>query len=225
MIGRLPRWVWPVAWLLAFAAGAVNAVGLLSVARQSVSHLTGATTLLATSLVAGDAIEITKLLAVVVAFVAGAALAGAVMLPDALRLGRRQGAVLATVSMLLLFAHAASGRWPVAALAFAAGACGLQNAMTTAYSGAVVRTSHVSGMFTDLGMALGHVLRGERFDRGRVLLCVAVISGFFAGGLVAAALYGRYGTGVLVVPASVTGALAVANVVHVVRARRTIGPS
>lgn len=38
------------------------------------------------------------------------------------------------------------------------GPYGLQNAMMSTYSGAVIRTTHVSGMFTDLGIFLGHFL-------------------------------------------------------------------
>lgn len=35
---------------------------------------------------------------------------------------------------------------------FAAMACGLQNRMATTYSGAVIRTTHVTGIVTDLGL-------------------------------------------------------------------------
>ncbi|HAI90280.1 MAG TPA: DUF1275 domain-containing protein, partial [Alcanivorax sp.] len=46
MLTRLPRWVEVGAFLLAFLAGSVNAVGLLGFSHQSVSHLTGTTSLL-----------------------------------------------------------------------------------------------------------------------------------------------------------------------------------
>jgi uncharacterized membrane protein YoaK (UPF0700 family) len=39
--------------------------------------------------------------------------------------------------------------------------CGLQNGLTSKYSGNVVRTTHLTGTTTDLGIALGHVLRGS----------------------------------------------------------------
>lgn len=220
MISRLPRWVWPVAWLLAFAAGAVNAVGLLGVAHQAVSHLTGTTTLLATALVGAGPTSAARLLGVALAFVAGAAISGAVIPDDPLRLGRRQSAVLAGVAIVL------AGAWwrfpvsPGTGLMLAAGACGLQNAMTTAYSGAVVRTSHISGMFTDLGIALGRALRGEAIDRRRLSMCAAVISGFFFGGLAATWIFLRHGVAALAVPIVVTGVLALANALYVGRRRR-----
>ena len=50
MLTRLPRWVEVGAFLLAFLAGSVNAVGLLGFSHQSVSHLTGTTSLLGLAL-------------------------------------------------------------------------------------------------------------------------------------------------------------------------------
>ena len=43
--------------------------------------------------------------------------------------------------------------------------------MVSTYSGAVVRTTHLSGMFTDLGIFLGHFLRGLPVDMRRLRLC------------------------------------------------------
>ncbi|HBC57103.1 MAG TPA: DUF1275 domain-containing protein, partial [Gammaproteobacteria bacterium] len=54
------------------------------------------------------------------------------------------------------------------------------------YSGAIVRTTHVSGLFTDLGTMLGARLRGHRLDTRKVLLFVLLISGFILGGCVGA---------------------------------------
>lgn len=219
MITRLPGWVWPVAWLLAFDAGAVNAIGLLGAAHQAVSHLTGTTTLLATAMAGGSSVEVARYAGVALAFVVGAAVSGAVIPGDPLHLGKRQSALLVGVAVLLLAAERSFAHGGAAALNLAAAACGLQNAMTTSYSGAVVRTSHVSGMFTDLGIALGHVLRRAPVHPRRLLLCGVVISGFFAGGIAAALLFERNGYGALSLPAALTTALAIANAVHVMRRR------
>ncbi|TZF91636.1 DUF1275 domain-containing transporter [Cognatilysobacter lacus] len=220
MISRLPRWVWPVAWLLAFDAGAVNAVGLLGAAHQAVSHLTGTTTLLATAIADGDGLGIARFAGVALAFVAGAVAAGAVIPTNPLDLDQRQSALLAAVAVLLVLSLAAFESGSLAGLHLAAAACGLQNAMTTSFSGAVVRTSHVSGMFTDLGIALGHALRRAPVQPRRLLLCSVVIAGFFAGGLAAAALYARVGYGALWLPTGMTVVLAIVNAAHVARRAR-----
>jgi|GEM_PF-5134493 len=43
-------------------------------------------------------------------------------------------------------------------------ACGFQNALATHY-GLVLRTTHVTGLLTDLGTNLGMRLRGHRYSR------------------------------------------------------------
>jgi uncharacterized membrane protein YoaK (UPF0700 family) len=217
VITRLPRWVWPVAWLLAFDAGAVNAVGLLGTAHQAVSHLTGTTSLLATAAVAGDVTDVARFAGVALAFVAGAAVSGALIPADPLQLGQRQSVLLVAVALLLVAAERCLEQGSAIGLPLAAAACGLQNAMTTSYSGAVVRTSHVSGMFTDLGIALGHLLRRAPVHRRRLLLCAVVIAGFFAGGATAALVFARCGYGALYVPAVLTVALAAVNATHAAR--------
>jgi uncharacterized membrane protein YoaK (UPF0700 family) len=89
-----------------------------------------------------------------------------------------------------------------------AATCGLQNAMVTTFSGSVIRTTHVSGMFTDLGIYLGHKLRGIRADERRLRLSVLVISGFAGGGVVGAWAFARVGNYALLIPAATSFALA-----------------
>jgi uncharacterized membrane protein YoaK (UPF0700 family) len=45
---------------------------------------------------------------------------------------------------------------------WASAACGLQNAMVSTYSGAIIRTTHITGTVTDLGAMIGQYLRGHR---------------------------------------------------------------
>lgn len=46
--------------------------------------------------------------------------------------------------------------------------CGLQNSMTSKYSGNAVRTTHLTGASTDFGIALGHILKGRRDEWWKV---------------------------------------------------------
>jgi uncharacterized membrane protein YoaK (UPF0700 family) len=123
-----------------------------------------------------------------------------------LRLGRRYGVALAFEAALLVAAVTLFERGSFAGPLLAAVAIGLQNAMATTYSGALVRTSHVSGMFTDLGIMLGHALRSLPVARRRLALCVLVIACFFAGGVGGALLFDAIGYRSLYVPAALTGA-------------------
>ena len=204
---HLPRWVWVGAGLLASVAGMVNVVGYLGFEHQAVTHLTGTTTLLGEAVARGDLRAILHLGAVAIAFMLGAALSGVLIQESTLRLGRRYGVALAIESLLLFGAIPLFRHGQLAGAMLAAMACGLQNAMATTYSGAVIRTSHLSGMFTDLGIGLGHALRGMPMQTRRLLLCALIISGFFTGAVLGGLLFLRFGYGALMVPATITGSI------------------
>ncbi|MDR7099132.1 uncharacterized membrane protein YoaK (UPF0700 family) [Lysobacter niabensis] len=211
---HLPRWVWIGAGSLACIAGMVNVVGYLGFEHQAVTHLTGTTTLLGAAVAAGDVRAALQLLGVAVAFMAGAALSGLIIQDSTLRLGRRYGAVLAIESFLLVLAVPMFQRNQISGALLAAMACGLQNAMATTYSGAVIRTTHLSGMFTDLGIGLGHALRGLPLQRRRLLLCGLIIACFLAGGIAGAVLFSRIGYRALLLPATLTGLTGVGYVFY-----------
>jgi uncharacterized membrane protein YoaK (UPF0700 family) len=186
MIAKLPGWVWSGAWVLAFVAGMVNVVGLLGFQHQAVTHLTGNTSLLAAAIAHGDAPAATALALLIGAFVLGAALSGVIIQDATLQLGHRYGVALILVALLLCLAALLLEHSSVLGMYAAAGASGLQNAMASTFSGSVVRTTHVSGMFTDLGIGLGNVVRGMKSNSRRVMLSITVITGFLAGGIAGA---------------------------------------
>jgi uncharacterized membrane protein YoaK (UPF0700 family) len=214
MAERLASWVWIGAAALACVAGIVNVVGFLGFEHQAISHLTGNTSLLSAALVNGDGNATAHLAGSIAAFVGGAMLSGLIIQDSALRLGRRYGVVLTIEASLLLAAIPLFQHRQFAGALCAAMACGLQNAMATTYSGAVVRTSHVSGMFTDLGIMLGHALRGMAVPRRRLGLCVVVIVFFFAGGVLGAILFTHFQYDALYLPAAMTGVSGVAYMAY-----------
>jgi uncharacterized membrane protein YoaK (UPF0700 family) len=59
------------------------------------------------------------------------------------------------LSMLLLM-HDHHSLFAVYPLAFC---CGIQNALCTTWSGAVIRTTHFTGVITDTGLVIGHWIR------------------------------------------------------------------
>lgn len=214
MIARLPRWALYGGVVLAFIAGMINAVGYLGLHHQAVTHMTGTTTLLGIVAVERNTAGLLYFGVMFLAFVAGCALSGLIVGGSALRFGRRYGVAL-TIESVLLFAsvpllHAQhdAGLW------LAAGASGLQNAMAATYSGAVVRTSHMSGIVTDLGTFLGRWLRGDSVDGRRVRLYIALFAGFLAGGVASAIVYPRLQAYTLLIPAILTGLSGLAYVIY-----------
>ncbi len=206
MAERLATWVWVGASALALVAGMVNVVGYLGFEHQAITHLTGTTTLLGAALASGNGQAAWQLAAMLFAFVAGAMLSGLLVQDSVLRLGRRYGVALAIEAVLLAAAVPLFTRGSFAGPVLAAAAIGLQNAMATTYSGAVIRTSHVSGMFTDLGITLGHALRGLPVARRRLWLCLVIIASFLAGGVLGALAFAAFDYRALYLPALLTGA-------------------
>lgn len=202
---RLPTWVWIGAVALSCVAGMVNVVGFLGFEHQAVSHLTGTTSQLGMALAQRDWRSVGHLWGLLIAFSLGAMLSGLIIQDSTLQFGRRYGVVLALESVLLLLSIPLFKQQQIWGALAAATACGLQNALATTFSGAVVRTTHLSGMFTDLGIGLGHLLRGLPLQVRRLTLSGLIISGFLAGGVIGAWLFVRWQYDALLVPAVLTG--------------------
>src|SRR5690554_849485 len=76
-------------------------------------------------------------------------------------------------------------------------AMGMQNALVTQVSQSVVRTTHLTGIFTDLGIELSQLIYYKKSEDRSVLkhsifLKLMIISNFFFGGIIGALLYGTY---------------------------------
>lgn len=205
VLRQLPRWAWVGGAVLAFIAGLVNAAGYMGFRHQSISNLTGSTTLLGISLGTGDGGEALHWMLSLLAFVIGAMASGAIVQKSTLKMGRPYGVALLIESLLLFIAVPLLNREWSAGLWLASMACGLQNGMVSTYSGAVFRTTHVSGMFTDLGIYLGHRLRGLEVDMLRVRVCLLVIGSFMLGGVAGALLFAHLRERSLLIPAVLTG--------------------
>ncbi|WP_317930023.1 YoaK family protein [Halioxenophilus sp. WMMB6] len=203
MIKRLPKWVEYGAFVLALVAGSVNAIGLLGFEHQSVSHLSGTATLVGTGITHGQLGEVLHLLGVLLAFLVGAAVSGFLLTGSRLKLGRHYDTLLVLEAALLFLAIPALNNQLFFGHYLASMACGLQNALATSYSGAILRTTHLTGIFTDLGIMLGSFLRGGNFDRRKAVLFILIILGFITGGVVGALLYGQWHFAALGVPGAI----------------------
>lgn len=210
MITRLPRWALLGSGILACIAGTVNTVGLLGFQHQGITHLTGTTTVLGIAAAHRDLAGLAHFGSVIACFVAGATIGGVLIRDSTLRLGRRYGIALLIESALLLAAVPLlqMGRNDGAYLASAA--CGLQNGMVSTYSGAVIRTTHVSGLFTDLGVMLGHAIRGVPVDHRRAGLTSLLLAAFFTGSVAGALAFQRFEYATLYAPALLTGLTGIA---------------
>lgn len=205
VLRQLPRWAWIGGGVLAFIAGIVNAAGYMGFRHQSITNLTGSTSLLGVALGTADGGEAAHWALSLGAFLAGAILSGLIVQQRTLKLGRRYGVALVLESLLLFAAVPLLDVGNSIGLYLASMGAGLQNGMVSTYSGMVFRTTHVSGMFTDLGIYIGQRLRGLEVDTLRVRVCVLVIGSFMLGSAAGALLFGMLQERTLLIPAALTG--------------------
>jgi uncharacterized membrane protein YoaK (UPF0700 family) len=145
-----------------------------------------------------------------VSFFIGAALSGFMLHGNSLKLGKHYDTALILESCLIFTALYLLSEGSFYGHFAASAACGLQNALATTYSGAIIRTTHLTGIFTDLGLMLGEAFRGEVFDKRKAILFFLIIMGFILGGTFGAYLFDLYNFKALLAPGLICLVLAVA---------------
>ncbi len=86
-------------------------------------------------------------------------------------------------------------------------AMGLQNSFVTKISNAIVRTTHLTGLFTDLGLEIAQLIferskNQQRHLKSTIKLRLYIISFFFTGGTLAGLLHPQLKFGLLYVAAA-----------------------
>jgi hypothetical protein len=152
--------------------------------------------------------SILHLLALIGSFIAGKVLSGFLIGDSTLKLGRQYGMALRVGSVQLLAAVPSLNNGILSGIYLACCASGLQKAMVSTYSGALIRTSHLSGLFTDLGIFPGQTLRQLPVNKRWVRLCLLIISAFLSGGA-GTSTFTYLGNAILLIPAALTSLAAI----------------
>ncbi len=194
---RSPASNWQLGILLALIAGYINAGGFVIV-HQFTSHVTGILSSAAFDTGHGKFMLAVSVFSYLICFISGA------MCTTVMVLIARRYAIHAQYSLPLLaeaglliiivglasldltqtyFMHVLIGVFCFV--------MGLQNALITKASTSVVRTTHVTGISTDIGISLGRLLlsksdTSKAADLSRILLFLLIISAFFLGGTLGA---------------------------------------
>jgi uncharacterized membrane protein YoaK (UPF0700 family) len=200
-----------LAWSLAGIAGALNAAGFYAVGVFS-SNMTGNVSSLADHLALADLAAAAPYLGLVAAFISGAAVSAGLV-----NAGRRRRmahiyalSILAEAALLTGLASAdlwLTGTARAALLAYGLSfLMGLQNAVVTRISNARVRTTHVTGMVTDIGIELGNLLdrawhrrqfgshdAEADYNAGKLLLHGVTVLAFLGGGVSGVLAYRQLG--------------------------------
>ncbi|MDB5941244.1 MAG: hypothetical protein JWQ13_810 [Ramlibacter sp.] len=193
---------------LAFVAGAVNAGGFLAVHRYT-SHMTGFISAIADNLVLGQLALALAAAAFLAAFTAGAASTAILVNWARHRELHSEYALPLALESLLLLAFGLLGPnldilvalfvpTTVMLLCFI---MGLQNAVITKISRAEIRTTHMTGVVTDIGIEIGRAAyfhgagtrNPGRVDGGRLRILGAILALFLFGGVAGAAAFKAFG--------------------------------
>ena len=200
MFTKLPKWVEYGAFALALIAGFVNAIGLLGFEHQAISHLSGSVTQIGVSALERPIVSV-FLIVLVGSFVLGSTISGVLISGESLKLGRHYDLVLLLEGILLLISASLLHEHISWGLCLASMACGLQNALVTTYSGAVIRTTHLTGIFTDLGLMLGSKIKGQEVNKRKFVMFSVIICGFLSGGFLGYLAFQRINVSALTIPA------------------------
>ena len=187
-----------LAYYLAFIAGAANAGGFLAL-HQYTSHMSGIVSAMADNVAIGRFSLVSTGLAAVLAFVFGALCTTLLVRWARTRSLESEYALPLVVEALLLVVfgltgHVFAGERLLGTIMLLCFTMGLQNAIITKVSHAVIRTTHLTGMLTDIGIALGALLV-NLFARTRLSmttevaalqLLASLVVLFFLGGVTGA---------------------------------------
>lgn len=194
-----------LATVLAGIAGAANAGGFILLGSYT-SHMTGYLSQLADNIVLKNiGLVINSTLAIAL-FIAGAATAAFAInwarqhcpaQQYALPIGVQGGLFLGLAALGAAgFSQSITTYTGLGLLSFI---MGFQNATITKISYARIRTTHATGMVTDVGIELGRAAYGCSFDasvtadRAKLLLLLRLLSVFLIGGILGALGYGAVG--------------------------------
>lgn len=189
---------------LAFIAGAMNAGAFLAI-KQYTAHMTGVTSSISIGFIEGNYKFALAGFGAVLSFMAGAAFSEIMINWARNKELQSEYALPMMVEAVLLLFFGLMGEFfyqyiglfvsiTVMLLCFA---MGLQNAIITKISNAVIRTTHVTGIVTDIGIEIGRLLFWNRkldkqdkdyvrANRGKLYLLGGLWVMFLSGGLIGA---------------------------------------
>lgn len=209
---------------MAFVAGAVNAGGFLAIARYT-SHMSGIISAIGDDLALNNFISVLGGISLLLSFLFGAATTAIIVNWGHRRKIYSEFALPLFVEAVLLLIFGLVGAnlnmyLPLTVPAIALLLCfvmGLQNAIVTKASRAEIRTTHMTGVITDIGIELGKLIYWNRSaqanqvgyvraNREKLKTHLFIFGMFLLGGIVGAVSFKKVGY-VSVVPLSISLAL------------------
>ena len=198
---RTPKHNLRIATVLSFVAGIVNITGFLSF-QQLTTNVTGHFALFVNDVANFEFWKGTIYFIYIFSFLIGSFLSS--FLIEKYRNNKKLNVFLVPTLMEALvlfgigfFSTSIQMEYPNVIVCLLLFAMGVQNSFVTKISNAVVRTTHLTGLFTDLGIDLSQLffpkvyLKREKL-KSNIKLRIYIILFFFTGGIVGGLLYSTF---------------------------------
>lgn len=209
--GRTYRHNLKLASLLSGVAGMVNSIGVFSV-HTLTTNVTGHFAYFSEQFFLENYGSAFTFLLYILAFLSGAFVSGLVMERASGRHSHISYRIPVSIEVMILLMVGLSSfcsirfhpAYPKLISAMLLFAMGLQNALVTRVSMSVVRTTHLTGLFTDLGIELSQLLTRTQTQKAMlsrsIFLKLMIICGFFSGGFTGGWLYQYFSLPTIFIP-------------------------
>jgi uncharacterized membrane protein YoaK (UPF0700 family) len=183
------------AMLFSLNAGIINAISANSDRGYLVSHVTGSTTNAALELSSQQFGEMSIHLMLLFSFTFGSFLVGLMVPSSVFRFGISYTRVFLLEGIFLFlatlsnFSEKQKNQYSLFFYYICSLACGLQNAIVTKYSGGIIRTTHPTGGFCDIGSILGRLVTGHTADLWQLQILIPLVLCFILGGILGTGLH------------------------------------
>lgn len=201
-----------IASLLSFVAGMVNIAGFLSVQRLT-TNVTGHFAFFVDEIFKLNGLQAFYFFLYIFFFLLGSFTSGIIIELNYKRKGTYNYTIPVILEIFVLLAVAVFGKvlmngFPDVLAFMLLFAMGLQNSLVTTISNSIVRTTHLTGLFTDLGIELSQLFFYRLQEQKQKLMAsvklrLTIICFFFLGGIVGGVGYPAFHLRILLVAVAI----------------------
>lgn len=201
--------------ILAVNAGWLNAVAIETTS-VAVSHVTGTLSVISMDIIDGQWDDLSFRCVTLFSFTFGAFVSGILIPGQSFHLSRFYYRAIGLEACCIVVAFVAFPNHYIFN-AFLAMSCGIQNAITTRYSGNILRTTHHSGTLTDIGVIIGHFCGGNHTDTWKLSVLIPLFLSFVFGSGCGLLVSRKLGANSLLVNVSIIIVLALGDAIVMLR--------
>ncbi|WP_373018388.1 YoaK family protein [Thiomicrorhabdus sp.] len=200
------RKIFIIAMIMASMAGYINSAMLIEFGIP-VSQMTGVASRLSDAIVHLELNDFINSFTILIGFLCGAFLSGLLIGRAQFKTTANYGHALLLNCAILATATLFSFIQSEISLFLSAIACGLQNALVASYRGLQLRTTHMTGTVTDIGVHLANKVKNKQPWPWQANLLLVLLFSFLIGGVLGIFAYWKFPNWSLIVPSLITGCL------------------